>query len=197
MKVLMLTGLILALSFLNGCATVTTGSNQNVTVETEPSGANCKMTRDDETIGIVNPTPGSITIGKDKDQIDVSCELSGYLTTAYSLDSTFQGATLGNILLGGIIGIAIDAGSGAMNEYPASIFVRLQPEAFVDEQERDAYFDTLITELNDNTDRIAQGKKYSCNTKTCEKKLEALYDQRDAELAEIESARTDASLSRD
>ena len=36
--------------------------------------------------------------------------------------------TFGNILFGGIIGVAVDASSGAMNEYPSSVTVRLIPE---------------------------------------------------------------------
>lgn len=130
MNIYKLSGLMLLVCLATGCATVTTGTSQTITIETEPPGATCKMSRENETIGVVNPTPGSVTIGKDKDAVDISCELSGYHTTTRKLDSTFQGMTLGNVLLGGIIGIAVDAGSGAMNEYPESISIRLMPEEF-------------------------------------------------------------------
>jgi len=194
MKYLNLTGLVLVVALLNGCATVTTGSNQSITIETSPPGASCKMLRDNETIGVVNPTPGSVTIGKDKDVVNVSCELSGYQTTTYSFKSTFQGATLGNILLGGGVGIIIDVASGAANIYPSSISIRLQPSEFANQQERDAYFDKQVAELNENTDKIAQGQGYACNTSGCKNKLAALNKQRAEELAGIESARIGAKV---
>jgi len=194
MHMFKLAGLALVACLSTGCATVTTGSSQTITVETEPPGASCKMTRDKETIGVVNPTPGSVTIGKDKDEIDINCELSGYHTTTKNLDSSFQGMTLGNVILGGIIGIAIDAGSGAMNEYPASISIRLMPEAFPSAEKRDQYFDGQVREVNENTEKIAQGKRYNCTTSSCKKRLEKLNTQRDAELADIESARSEARI---
>lgn len=194
MNTLKLAGLLVLTCLATSCATVTTGTSQTITVETEPPGASCKMTRDNETIGVVNPTPGSVTIGKDKDDIDISCELSGYHTTTKNLDSSFQGMTLGNVILGGIIGIAIDAGSGAMNEYPSSISLRLMPENFPSVEERDQYFDGLVREVNENTEKIAQGKKYNCTTSSCKKRLDKLNTQRDTELADIESARSEARI---
>ena len=194
MKLIYLAGLMISMSLINGCATVTTGSDQTITIDTDPPGATCRMTREDEVIGVVNPTPGSVSVGKDKDEVEVSCELSGYMTTSHTFDSTFQGATLGNIILGGLIGIAIDAGSGAMHEYPASVFVRLQPEEFINQVERDEYFDGLVAEINGNTDKIAEGRTYSCNSSTCDKKLKKLNEQRDKELAGIESARNNAKV---
>jgi hypothetical protein len=37
----------------------------------------------------------------------------------------FQAATLGNILIGGVIGVVVDAASGAMGTYPPSVAVIL------------------------------------------------------------------------
>ena len=194
MSIFKFTGLMLSACLATGCATVTTGTSQTITVETEPPGASCKMTRDNETIGAVNPTPGSVTIGKDKDDIEISCELSGYHTTTKSLDSSFQGMTLGNVILGGIIGIAIDAGSGAMNEYPSSISLRLMPESFPSAEERDRYFDGLVQEVNESTEKIAKEGKYNCDNKVCKGRLEKLHTQRDGELADIETARSEARI---
>lgn len=44
--------------------------------------------------------------------------------------------------------------------------------------------------MNANTEEIAQGKQYNCTTSRCKGKLEKLYEQRDAELADIESTRS-------
>ena len=194
MKISRMLAELLPLILCCSCATVTTGTSQTITVETEPPGAACRMTRGEETVGAVNPTPGSVTIGKDKDEIEIRCEMPGYLTISRQLDSSFQGMTLGNVLLGGIIGIAVDAGSGAMHEYPASISVRLIPEQFSSIEERDQYFDDLIQDLNQKTEQLAQGKDYTCNTRRCKDRLKKLNGERDAEQAAIESSRREARL---
>lgn len=176
----------------SGCATVTSGTTQTITIETSPPGATCKLAREGETIGAVNPTPGSVTVGKDKDAIDISCDRDGFLSTSQTMTSSFEGWTLGNALIGGIIGIAIDAGSGAMNEYPSSIQITLVPENFASAGERDLYFDGLVTDLNGKFDEIAQGKRYACSLDSCRKKLEKLNAERDVQLARIEGMRSAA-----
>ena len=172
-----------------GCATVTKGTSQSLSVDSDPQGATCELTRDGETIGFVNPTPGSITIGKDKDAIDIRCELEGHVVSTVNLDSSFQGWTLGNAILGGLIGVMIDAGSGAMNEYPSSIMIRLVPESFSTAEERDSYYNELKQELSDKYNNLAESKRYNCSTKSCEKNMEKLNKEREAEEAKLEDQR--------
>ena len=62
--------------------------------------------------------PARLTVPRHKDNIVVSCALDGYEQSNEVLASSFTGATLGNILLGGIVGVIIDASSGANNKYP-------------------------------------------------------------------------------
>ena len=177
------------LFFAGGCATITTGTTQAITVETAPPGATCNLTRDGETIAVVNPTPGSATIGKDKDDIDISCEKEGFLPTSQSLSSTFHGATLGNILLGGIVGVFIDAGSGAMNKYPTSLMVTLVPESFASTEERDRYFDGLVTGVNTRFEELAKDKKVACDLDSCTTKMKKLDAERETQLSRIEEMR--------
>ncbi len=42
----------------SGCATLTKGSDQTITVTTDPSGATCTISREGKTVAVVNPTPG-------------------------------------------------------------------------------------------------------------------------------------------
>lgn len=60
----------------------------------------------------------------------IICEKPGYHKTTLVVEEEFAGATLGNILLGGGVGIIIDAASGAAQRYPDSIKVFLQPLQF-------------------------------------------------------------------
>lgn len=110
------------------CSTIVEGTDQTVTVATDPSGATCELSRGGQIIGVVNPTPGSILVDKSADNISVICSKEGYQDASGTLTSEFEGMTFGNILFGGIIGVAVDASSGAMNQYPSSITVRLVKE---------------------------------------------------------------------
>lgn len=124
---LILAALMLA-TLASGCATIVEGTDQTVTVTSDPSGASCELKRDGQVIGIVNPTPGSVQIDKSKKDISVQCVKEGYADAGGALGSDFQGMTFGNILFGGLIGVAVDAGSGAMHEYEPLIHVELSPQ---------------------------------------------------------------------
>jgi len=111
-----------------GCATIIKGSNQTVSVNTPGvPGAMCTLTSEGIGTKYVQ-TPGSITLEKSKDNIVVTCTKECYLDSGGVLNSKFQAVTLGNILLGGVIGLGVDAASGAMNEYSPDIQVLMQPD---------------------------------------------------------------------
>ena len=107
----------------SGCATITKGSQQTVTIATDPAGAVCDLTRDAKPLAVVNPTPGSMPVEKASGSIAILCRKAGYKDVAGTLASEFQAWTFGNIILGGLIGIAVDAASGAMHEYPAKVTI--------------------------------------------------------------------------
>ena len=117
---------LVLLAYLGGCATIVEGSDQILTVSTEPAGAECELRRNGEVIGVVNQTPGSVTVDKSQYEITVSCQLEGYEEAVGTVEPEFEGMTAGNILLGGIIGIGVDAASGAMHEYEPNVTVVLQ-----------------------------------------------------------------------
>ncbi|MEK9661154.1 MAG: hypothetical protein VW644_05390, partial [Alphaproteobacteria bacterium] len=133
--------LLFAMSMLGACASIVEGTDQSVTVLTEPAGAKCELIRDSQTIAIVNPTPGTVQVDKSKNHIAVHCEKEDYEKAAGTLASSFQGMTFGNILFGGIVGVAIDASSGAMNKYPPQISLVLPPVSFPTPDARDTYYD--------------------------------------------------------
>jgi hypothetical protein len=192
----LLTVLVLLIPVLStgGCATVVKGTTQAISVETEPPGATCRLFREGATIAVVNLTPGSVTIGKDKDAVDVRCELDGHLPSSESLESSFQGWTLGNAVLGGLIGVAIDAGSGAMREYPTSIRVRLVPKRFDSIAARDSYFQRLEADVQSAFEHKSREPTYACRTGTCRQKLKKLEEQREHQLARIEELKSSVHI---
>jgi hypothetical protein len=111
---------------LSGCATIIKGSSQSITITSSPvSGANCLLTSKEGSWPVV--TPGVVKVDKTKEDILVRCTKDGYQEALATIPSDFQGWTLGNILLGGIIGVGVDAATGAMNEYPHAFNVPMNP----------------------------------------------------------------------
>src|SRR5262245_29312798 len=114
----------------SGCATIVKGSSQSLLVQTNPPGGSCELSRGGKTIATVDPTPGTVTIEQSKHDISVTCKKQGHVDTTATLPSSLQGWTLGNIVLGGLIGIAVDAGTGAINDYQPEVLLTLMPERF-------------------------------------------------------------------
>ena len=124
-----LTVLALAVSAaLSGCATITQGAHQSVLFDTSPSGAVCSITREGNMLYADFTAPKSLQIEKDKDDLVITCDKEGYRRAVIHTNSSFEGWTMGNLLLGGIIGLGVDAASGAINEYPSQVVVRMEKE---------------------------------------------------------------------
>lgn len=173
---------------LSACATVTTGADQTISVVTDPSGAECRLDRGNSTIAIVNPTPGTVLVDKSKDAILVRCQSEGYQETAANLSSEFQGATIGNVLLGGLIGVAIDAGSGAMNKYPEQVTLLLIPASFSSAEERDRFFDGAIERTrNRGQVEIAKVKAACPEDSNCDREIKLVERAVDIEIGNLRS----------
>jgi hypothetical protein len=111
---------------LVGCSTITTGTTQSILVDTKPSGAICRFSRSDREVGVVNPTPGMLMITKDKAPLTVICTKSDFYPNTGILLANFEPMTLGNILLGGIVGSLVDVATGANQKYDATLTVTLK-----------------------------------------------------------------------
>jgi hypothetical protein len=122
-------GALCALGFaLSGCASVIEGTSQLITVNTNPSGADCSLNRNPEgVIGRVSGTPSGVTIRKTKYDITIKCTKAGYQEATYLNHSGAAGATFGNIVLGGGIGWAVDSASGSDNKYDSPVNITLVP----------------------------------------------------------------------
>ena len=116
-----------AAATVGGCSSIISGTSETLTINTNPPGADCKLTRNDLAIGRVSPTPGGIVVQKTKYNITVACDKVGYQQATYINKSGIEGATFGNIVLGGGIGWAIDSASGADNKYEEVMNITLVP----------------------------------------------------------------------
>ena len=186
--------LIVTAILTGGCATIVKGGSQGVTVKTDPPGANCDLTRKGKSVGVVNPTPGTVQLGKGASALDVSCKKPGYFDANGKLSSSFQGWTLGNVILGGIVGIVVDAGSGAMHEYQSEISMKLLPESFGSNESRDAYFNSWRDDLLGQSEKAKGEIAEKCGKSRCEKLLIEVDKKAREAIAEVEIKRQGARI---
>ena len=113
MKKLVMAILIAVLA--SGCATVTRGTSEAFAIESIPPGASAMLSN-----GLTCITPCSIKV-KRRGEFTVNIEKDGYEPVVATVTSSIDGAggagMAGNVLVGGIIGAGIDAGSGAMHSH--------------------------------------------------------------------------------
>jgi hypothetical protein len=110
-----------------GCASITQGTTQTITFNLEPKEVICQITRDgDGVLGNVTYNNPSITVGKDKDDIVVSCKAAGYKPKVIKMVSSVQTAGVaGSFFLD--LGIT-DMITGAMYKYQDSVTVALDKD---------------------------------------------------------------------
>lgn len=120
------TGIFLAFTCftLNACASIVSGTSQNIAVDTSPSNAECRLSND-KGEWFVDNTPGTTVVHRSSQALTVECH-KGKLQAIRSFDSHTKGAAYGNILAGGIIGAAVDMGNGAAYDYPPSVSLKLK-----------------------------------------------------------------------
>jgi len=101
-------GLLLSTLFFSSCATVISGSRQNIKFASNPAAASVFI--DEVEVG---KTPFEIKLAR-KSEHEVMIKLDGYQTYQTTLTKKLNGWIFGNILIGGMIGIIIDPITGAM-----------------------------------------------------------------------------------
>ena len=99
-------------------------------------GAKCELKDTKGGQWYISDTPGTVSVRKGDGPMSVTCTKEGHKTATLTVDEAVAGATLGNIILGGGIGIFIDAMSGAGQQYPDKIIVWMEPEEWRSEDER-------------------------------------------------------------
>ena len=112
-----------ALAFLTGCASVTHGTSQSVTIETLTStgqaieGAECTVANDKSST--VTLSGQSTSVRRSGATLSIECTQAGQAPATGQATSRVNGGMVGNILVGGLIGAAIDSGTGAGFNYPS------------------------------------------------------------------------------
>lgn len=122
-------GIAILLVAMAGCATVTRGTTVSLQVESEPSGADIKLST-----GQTGTTPSSFKVQRDE-SLTVTISKPGYETATVQVTSQIADAgavgMAGNVVVGGIIGAGVDAVTGATKELkPNPVKVTLTPLSY-------------------------------------------------------------------
>jgi hypothetical protein len=110
-----------------GCSTIVKGTEQQVSVNTPGvPGAMCQL--QSPAIGMrMVQTPANIVLPKSRHKVAVSCTAQCHSPGVGTLGSHTEVMTAGNVIFGGIIGLGVDAASGAMNKYDPGVEVMMTP----------------------------------------------------------------------
>jgi hypothetical protein len=114
-------------ALLAACSSVTEGTSQTLTFESDPAGAECELRRGGMVLGRTT-TPGAVLVQKTRADIEVTCRKDGYQDSVVMVPFDMAASTFGNVLIGGGIGLIVDAASGASIKYNPVTTVTLTPK---------------------------------------------------------------------
>lgn len=130
----------------SGCASIVSGTNQSVSVETRSKegqavmGANCKLTNNKGTWYMTSP--GSVVVNRSYEDLLINCEKENQAAGLARVKSSTKGMAFGNIIFGGVIGAGVDMASGAAYDYPTMITVLMGGNVTVDAPPPEKTLDT-------------------------------------------------------
>jgi len=118
--------IVLALAVLAaGCATIISGTKQNVTVTSEPSGAQVDVKTTGGVPMFTGATPAYFQL-KRSYEYQITVKMEGYRDQELFINHDFNAWVVGNLICGGLLGLIVDAVDGAMwNLSPDMIHVEL------------------------------------------------------------------------
>ena len=113
---------------LGGCATVTRGTDDQVQINSDPQGATVQTSLSQQCV-----TPCTLKVGR-KDEFSVTIAKAGYepqtVFVGTKVASAGAAGFAGNVIAGGIVGMGVDAATGAtLEHFPNPVTAVLRPLA--------------------------------------------------------------------
>lgn len=115
-----------AAALVAGCASVTRGMTNQVQINSDPPEAQAKTS-----MGHVCTTPCTLQFNR-KDEFSVLISKPGYHTAEIAVKTRIAGegaaGFAGNVIVGGVVGMGVDAATGAtLEHYPNPVTAKLVP----------------------------------------------------------------------
>ena len=132
MKTNLSAALLCVSACMTGCASIVSGTNQPIALETRLNGealpnASCKLTNNKGSWFVT--TPGSVVVHRSFQDLNIECAKVGIQPGIAIVHSSTKAMAFGNILFGGVIGAGVDIGTGAAYDYPSPISVEMASTA--------------------------------------------------------------------
>lgn len=115
-KLLMAGSLVIALVAFSGCASIVSGASQQLSFNSEPSGADVKVN------GQKTCTTPCTQMFKRSNSTIVSIEKEGYVSETINPSTGLDSWFWGNIIFGGLIGSTTDFANGAAYQYQPNMY---------------------------------------------------------------------------
>ena len=126
MKRAVTTALLAVLCF--NCASVVHQTTQQVPVKSDPPGAAVTVACGDVYNDPKLTTPTTVTLHRKPDICTLKLSKENYQEKELTFTKAVSGWYWGNILIGGIVGLIVDAANGAMfDRRPKDVDVKLEP----------------------------------------------------------------------
>ncbi len=116
-----------ALASLPGCAALINGRTQEIAINTDPPGAQCRLTRENMVIATVPQTPAIVRVNRSPADIIVDCRREGHADARQQMKSSMDGMVFGNIVGAGLMGLGVDSATNADRQYDSSVTLTLLP----------------------------------------------------------------------
>ena len=142
-------GVVALAAFVVGCGTIMHGKTQGIAISSTPSGA--LITVDNQSHG---ETPTVFKLDRKMTHI-VKVELDGYQPFEATITRSVSGWAWGNIVFGGLIGLAVDAISGGLYKLsPEQLQATLSKENVGLLYKEDAIYVTVILQPDPSWERV-------------------------------------------
>lgn len=119
--------LLIAVFSTAGCATIVKGTTQMVSIDTPGvPGATCELSSPGIGTRTVT-TPTTLELDKSQHSISVTCRKRCFQDGIGVIASYTEGMSVGNVVFGGVVGLGVDAATGAMNKYADRTSITMVP----------------------------------------------------------------------
>lgn len=153
MKIILRTILLSSILLTTSCATIISGSRQNVEITSEPTSAKVYINE----IEIGN-TPVQKNLKRNQ-EYQLVLKLDGYETYETKLEKKFNAWFIGNIAFGGLIGIIIDPITGAMHKLKPEEIDGNPKNGTTYKTEGGNLFIKISMDIDPNSEKIGQLEK--------------------------------------
>jgi hypothetical protein len=154
MRIITFSLTVLTLLTLSNCATIICGSRQSLSFNSKPTGASVSI--DGNKMGV---TPMVTRLKRGEDHV-VNIELEGYQSQEIKLTKRLNPWFIGNIAIGGLIGIIVDSATGALYMLnPRQVEAELKGTSTTMQTDKNGIFVALSSNIKPDWNKIGQLEK--------------------------------------